>query len=209
MLKKPFFSVIVPAHNSEGYIRKLLHSIVTQTYKHFELIVVCDNCDDGTGAVASRFTHRDNIYYTYHGLDGLARNEGLENANGDWVLFADDDDWFLHEYAFEMIADSITDDLDMLCFGFIWKHKGYASPIRNVDGMKIFYPAVWNKAYKRSFIADTRFKPIQNTLTVASDLDFTNQLLAKNPNYALLDQPLYYYNYLRKGSQTEVLHRDS
>lgn len=207
-MNKPFFSVIVPAHNSERYIRKCLGSIVGQSYHNFELIVVCDSCDDLTYDVATRFTKRDNIYFTECHHDGLTRNKGLDNAQGDWILFADDDDWWLHEYAFEMIADSITDDLDMLCFGFIWKHKGYASPIRNVDGMKVFYPAVWNKAYRRSFIADTRFRSIKNTLTVASDLDFTNQLFAKNPNYGLLDQPLYYYNYLRPGSQTAGFMQD-
>ena len=96
MMHNPFFSVIVPTHNGETFIRNCLRSIKTQSYRNYELLVVCDSCDDFTWEVAKRFTHPDNIYFTECHHDGLTRNKGLGNAQGDWVLFADDDDWFLH-----------------------------------------------------------------------------------------------------------------
>ena len=203
-MHNPFFSVIVPTHNGETFIRNCLRSIKTQSYRNYELLVVCDSCDDFTWEVAKRFTHPDNIYFTECHHDGLTRNKGLDNAQGDWILFADDDDWFLHEFAFEMLAEQIQTDpeTDVIAFGFIWKDVGYAKPIRDMNGIRSFYPAVWNKAYKRSFIDTLRFKPIQNSLTEATDKDWTNRLLAMSPQIATFDQPLYYYNYLRPGSQT-------
>lgn len=202
---EPYFSVIVPTHNAETYIRHCLGSIKAQSYRNYELIVVCDSCDDFTWEVAKRFTHPDNIYFTECHHDGMTRNKGLDNAQGDWVLFADDDDWFLHEYAFEMLAEQIAanPDADVIAFGFIWKGKGYSAPARYIGNNVAYYPAVWNKAYRRSFIDTLRFKPIPNSLTEATDKDWTNRLLAMRPEILHFDQPLYYYNYLRPGSQTD------
>lgn len=212
--KRPFFSVIVPTYNAEDRIRKCLWSVYNQTFTDYELIIVCDSCTDSTEQIARKFCrelnvkipHNHRVLMSDEHHDGMTRNIGLDSAHGKYILFADDDDWFLHEYAFQMAHDAILPDTDVLAFGFIWKGKGYATPERHYDGnVTAYYPAVWNKAYRRDFIADLRFKPIQNTLNEATDKDWTNRLLIQNPNITVLDQPLYYYRYLRPGSQTDYL----
>lgn len=185
------FSVIMPAHNAAPYIRKMLDSIRMQTFTDYELIIVCDACTDNTAEIAREYT--DRVIEVNNVNAGLTRNVGLEAAQGEYLLFADDDDWWLHEFAFEMIHEALTDE-DMLCFGFIWKGVGYAHPLR--PG-RMLWPAVWNKCWKRSAIGHTRFPD-----AYPDDLLFHNQMMTDHPDLKIriYDTPLYYYNYMRPGS---------
>ena len=199
-MSRPFFSVIVPAHNSGKYIHNLFLSINEQSFQNFELIVVCDKCSDNTFETADLFTYKsrgDKVLVTDYGMDGLARNAGIDAAEGEWILFADDDDWWIHEYVLEEIHAVITSlviEPDIVCFDFIWKGKGYFS--NNLSGMNI---AVWSKAFRREFIGDTRFPAIPFT----SDKPFMDEICAKNPRGFAMHELMYYYNYMRDGSQTE------
>ena len=193
-MSKPFFSVIVPAHNSALFIHKGLQSIRKQTFKDYELLVVCDDCTDNTSQVASMYA--DRVLVRHFGMDGLARNAGIEAAEGHWLIFMDDDDWFLHEIVFQQLHDAaVNTDADMLVFDFIWRGRGY---YRN-DGGRVNI-AVWSKCWRREIIGDTRFPAIPFT----SDEPFMNEIIAKQPRAIFMRVPMYYYNYLRTGSQTEV-----
>ena len=195
------FSVIVPAHNSEQYIGKLLESVKSQTFKDFELIVVCDNCSDCTGLAARGYA--DRIITTHYGRDDLARDAGLSEAQGDWILFADDDDWFCDDSCFQQIADAInTNDTDIIAFGYICKGRGYVSPSR----LTVFNPGdahVWSNCWKRSAITGAKF----GDAVFCSDTYFVRDVKIRTQRYVLLDQPLYYYNFKRPGSQTDKLIR--
>jgi len=193
------FSIIIPAHNSESYIRRGLDSIKSQTFKDYELIVICDSCTDQTEAVAKEYgaiTERVGF-----GRDGLTRNQGLSHAQGDWVLFMDDDDWWLHEYVLEQLDKKLTEspNIDVLCFSFIFKGWKYATPLGNRGN---HWTAVWNKCWRRDFIQGCKFS---NEWSV-SDVTFHRQVFAKNPIVLDWDMPMYYYNYLRKGSISERDH---
>ena len=198
-MREPFFSVIVPAHNSAEYIRKGLHSIRQQSFRDYELIVVCDACTDNTAQIALGFA--DNVIKTDYGMDGLARNAGIEVANGEWMLFMDDDDWFLHPYVFQILhEEAVMTDADMIVFNFIWaKHRPDGGDQYYRNGVGRANIAVWSKCWRRSFIGDTRFPGIQFT----SDVLFMDDILEKKPQAVWLDQPMYFYNYMREGSQTE------
>ena len=188
-MSEPFFSVIVPAHNAAEYIRKGLHSIRKQIFKDYELIVVADACDDDTALIS--LDYADKTLVRRYGLDGLARNDGIRAAAGKYILFMDDDDWWIHEYAFDMIAEKLVlDPVDVLRFGFIWKGRGYYSQEqkRNI--------AVWSKAWRREWIGDTRFP----ATLYWSDVEFDRKMHLKEHTCATLNQALYYYNYLRPGS---------
>lgn len=189
------FSIIIPAHNAADRIRKCLDSIRSQVFRDYELIVICDSCEDNTEQIAKEYgAITKSVTYTN---DGLARSKGLDMASGEWVLFIDDDDWWLHEYVLTMLAAKLADE-DILCFSFIWKGMKYASPTSNNGAL---YPAVWNKCWRRSFIADTRFPNVY----AESDYRFHIAMMAKNPKIVIWDMPFYYYNYLRKGSISDNL----
>ena len=198
------FSIIIPAHNSAAFIEKTLKSVREQSFTDYELIVVCDACEDLTEYVARNYA--DTVVVTDFGRDGLARNAGLDLARGEWVLFMDDDDWWLHDCVLDMLANRIDDTSwsDIIVFGFIWRGRGYTAPRRAGDGI---WPNVWSKCWRRSFIGDTRFTDVK----MESDLYFTREMFAKVTDNEQIDlwwQPLYYYNYLRPGSQTELKARE-
>lgn len=196
------YSIIIPAHNSAGFISKCLESVRMQTVTDYELIVVCDRCEDNTEDIVRPYA--DEILTTDFGNDGPPRQAGVDIAQGDWILFLDDDDYWMHEYVLDLIDKSLADDIDLLCFGFIFRGMGYARPIRKHQGRNIFWPSVWNKCYRREFILDTPLRSVEVRGNEAPDIDWTTRLLKKEFSYAVLDQPLYYYNYMRPGSQTDT-----
>lgn len=190
------FSVIIPAHNEQAVISRALSSIEAQSFKDYEVIVVCDACTDNTKEIAELYGSKV-IQIDAHS-SGAARNAGLDNANGEWILFCDADDWYLHEYVFEMLADKVgRENEDGLLFSLIWKNMGYG-PIRSPKGT--IYPHVSNKCWRRSSIGDTRFPTAKDV--VGEDGVFFDRMMAKNIKLIEWDMPLYYYNWLRPGSKS-------
>ena len=190
------FSVIIPAHNEQAVISRALSSIEAQSFKDYEVIVVCDACSDNTKEIAELYGAKV-IQIDAHS-SGAARNAGLDNANGEWILFCDADDWYLHEYVFEMLADKVgRENEDGLLFSLIWKNMGYG-PIRSPKGT--IYPHVSNKCWRRSSIGDTRFPTAKDV--VGEDGVFFDRMMAKNIKLIEWDMPLYYYNWLRPGSKS-------
>lgn len=193
-MSKPFFSVIIPAYNSEEYIRKALDSIRQQSFENYELIVACDSCTDHTSDVAREYT--DKVLTVCYGLDGLTRNAGLDVAKGKWVLFLDDDDWFLHEFVFAQIADVLDGRKeDALLFSYIKRGVGYQK--QSPDDVHV---GVWSKCWRREFIGGTRF----SNRHYWSDTDFHNRLMRMPHKFIYWDMPMMYYNFMRKGSQTDM-----
>ena len=194
----PFFSVIVPAHNSAKFIRKGLESITEQEFDEYELIVVCDNCTDNTLDVVDEYYdgYRGEIIMTDYGRAGMARNAGLDAASGKWILFMDDDDWYLPG-AFGMIAEELKHqkDIDILAYGFEWKGMGCA-----IQSPKRIYPAIWNKAWRREFIGEERFPDWIHT----DDLGFARKMHPR-ARFGFLPAVLYHYEFMRPGSVSDKI----
>ena len=199
-MNKPFFSIIIPAHNSETYIRRLLDSIASQSFHNYELIVVCDNCTDNTEQIAREYGARtERVSF---GRDGLTRDRGIELAQGEWILFADDDDWYIHEYCFQLLAECIgknTENVDLVAFGFIFRTRGYTPP-SEATLLKARIDHVWSSAWRRDAICGARF----GDAVFCSDTYFLKAMKQHVLAYKLLNMPLYYYNFMRKGSQTDL-----
>ena len=192
-MSNPLFSIIIPSHNGIPHITKALESCASQTFRDFELIVVCDACEDNTEKVAQAYGAKA-VAVDVH-RDGLARNAGIDIATGDWILFLDDDDWWLHEYVLQMLSDLLKDpnDYDIIFFSIIYKGRGYYQQTASH-----YEKFAAGHCIRRSFIGNTRFSSKQ----FGSDYDFFNGLLAKKPWCAFWSMPLYYYNHMRPGSLT-------
>lgn len=191
------FSIIIPAHNSAGHIRKALDSIKAQTFTDYELIVVCDSCDDNTEQIAREYGAKTEAV-SYH-CDGPTRNRGMELATGDWILFMDDDDWWLHEYVLQQLSDKIDEyEADIICFSFIFRHIGYARPVRHCNGQH--WIAAWSKCYKREAIRDARFSAVTDG---SADVQFFAMMFDGSRRVYNWDMPMYYYNYWREDSISE------
>lgn len=209
-MSKPFFSVIVTEHNSAGFMRKGLDSIRDQSFTDYELIIVCDSCTDNTVEIAKEYVrpdHDDQVIEVQHHRAGLSRNTGLEAAKGEWLLWMDDDDWYLHEFAFEMIHDVLAGfkkndiPIDILAYSFIWKGTGYA---RNTP--ERMWPAIWNKAWRREFIGDERFPDWDHSDDYGFALK-THPKAVQEKTIYFFDTPLYYYNFMRPGSISDKIEK--
>ena len=195
-MSEPFFSVILPAHNAADRIRKGLESVRRQTFTDYELIVVCDDCQDKTAEIAREYT--DRVYEVPWHSCGRTRNKGLDEARGRWILFMDDDDWWMDDSAFQVIAEGIRHggDFDVLAFGFVFGSNG---PTLQWPGH--VYIAIWSKAWRHGFIGDTRFPDVPHS----DDVGFVERTHYR-ARFRYMDEILYYYDYMRPGSITQKLH---
>ena len=112
------FSVVIPAYNVEAYLDECLGSMATQSWTDWEAIVVDDGSTDGTGRLAEVWAGKDKRFRVVHqenrGLSA-ARNTGVEQAKGEYLLFLDGDDWLERE-ALDVLAAEIKGE-DVICFG--------------------------------------------------------------------------------------------
>ena len=196
-MNDPFFSVIVPLHNAAEYMRTGLDSIRGQDFQDYELLIVCDRCEDNTVEIAGEYIRpgtNDTLCLVSYGRAGMSRNAALDVARGKWILFMDDDDWYLPG-AFQMLAENLetAKDIDILAYGFHWKHFGDVKQ----SPMKV-YPAIWNKAWRRDFIGEERFPDWIHS----DDAGFSRKMLPK-ARIGYLDEVLYYYNFMRPGSVSD------
>lgn len=186
----------MPAYNAEDRIRIPLESIKQQKFTDYELIVVCDSCVDTTEQIAKEYGAITKSVNFHHG--SYARNVGLDMAKGEYILFIDDDDYWLHEFVLDQLDKKIveTNNPDILFFSFLIKGYEY---YYNKDYMH-YAPAFWNKCWKREFIQDIR---VAGEDTYMGDVEFQNKALSKHPEVYVWDNPLYYYNYMRPGSMSD------
>ena len=198
--RTPRFSIIIPAYNSAKFITRALDSVASQSFTDYELIVICDNCTDNTGQIAQRYGAI--VKAVNYGCDGPTRSRGIDIASGEYVLFIDDDDWLLHEFVLEQLDAQLktySKPVDVLCCSFIYQNKGYAEPISHFNGNKLWI-AVWNKCWRRKAIGTTRFPNVPRS----SDRYFHMEMMRKKLYIEKWDMPIYYYNFMREGSQTEA-----
>jgi len=196
---KKQFSIIIPTHNGASHgLDVALHSITSQCYDRdkYEIIVICDKCSDNTAEVSREFA--DKVVEVNHGNAGLTRNEGLERAEGEWILFMDDDDQWIGKYVLQTLDRyAKMDDFDVLAFGFVFGHLGVRFPF---DNRGFLFPNVWTKMWKREFIGDTRFRNVYPN----DDEMFCVDMGKKKPRFRISECILYDYNYMRPGSIQDV-----
>ena len=190
-------SIIVPVHNLENFIDPLLASLKRQVFEYsVELIFILDDCTDNTAKKLMNFkADQYNIHLINTNVHscGLARNIGLDHSNGEYIWFVDGDDWFLISDAIQRILTVMKVQDEKII------KIGYEAPNFQFQG----YPSmVWQYIMRRDFIGDLRFLSIQPH----EDVKFMGALLCdlKEPVY-FLDTKIYYYNYMREGSNMQQI----
>lgn len=106
MENKAFVSVIVPIYNSAQYLRKCIDSILVQSYRDLELLLINDGSEDASGAICDDYAqidHRVRVFHQENSGVSAARNLGLEKHNGTHFLFIDSDDYVQSEYLEELM----------------------------------------------------------------------------------------------------------
>lgn len=115
----PTISVIVPVYKTEKYIHKCLDSIINQTFKNFELILVDDGSPDRSGAICDEYAEKDERIKVIHKENegvSIARNAGIELAKGEWIYFVDSDDWIDNDLLATFVKN-ISENIDLYFIG--------------------------------------------------------------------------------------------
>lgn len=118
-------SIIVPIYNVERYIEECIDSIVRQNVKEWELLLVDDGSTDSSGVICDEYSNRfDNIrvFHKKNGGVSSARNIGIAEAKGDWLVFVDGDDWLAEDYL-DPIANWYSSKYNILHFGYTKQNR--------------------------------------------------------------------------------------
>ncbi|MEU1851909.1 bifunctional glycosyltransferase family 2 protein/CDP-glycerol:glycerophosphate glycerophosphotransferase [Streptomyces sp. NPDC019990] len=219
----PRFSVIVPVYKVQGFLRECLDSVLGQSYGDFEVIAVDDRSPDGSGAILDEYAARDARVRVLHlpenvGL-GRARNAGLDQAAGDYVLFLDSDDLYTPGLLAAVAARlETTGDPDLLVFDHVrtywWGRGGRsdAADLLDAAGLGTFrvrespeylrlFLVAWNKAYRRAFFQEhgLRYAP-----GLYEDAPVTYRSMVLAERIACLDRIGVEYRQRRQGAITRT-----
>lgn len=160
-------SVIVPIYNVEKYLRTCVESVLTQTYRDFELILVDDGSKDNCGIIVDEYASRDTRVIVVHQQNmGLvsARKAGLQKATGEYIVVLDGDDW-LEENALACVAAAIKKHrTEIVCFGFFFADGITAKPRSLVDKEIICSKHTLEKEYYPTMMQGNRPQSITQTL---------------------------------------------
>ena len=206
-------SVIVPVYNTEKYLDKCINSIIKQTHKSFELILVDDGSTDKSAVICNEFAKKDERIIVIHKKNAgqaLARNDALNIAKGKYVAFVDSDDYIAHTML-EKLLDTIKENnADMAVCGVMNDHyflkkecpKMNRARIFNTDELFISYltepyirSILCNKLFKAELWENVRFPSIR----AREDEFVLYEIYGKCKKTSYINQSLY-FQLIRPGS---------
>jgi len=213
-MKQPKVSIIIPIYNSGQYLEKCLDTLVRQTLREIEIILVLDCPTDGSDKIAERYAAQDNrikiVYNSKNLHTGLSSNVGLEIATGEYIGFVDHDDYSdLYKYE-KLYQKAIDDNLDMVrcCFYIqegdkIVKSK-QLQDFNNVEELKKYlienflrktagFGNNWCWIYRTSMIKKYALKFVDSKITAGQDGLFTLETLLTADKIGLIFDYLCYY----------------
>ena len=206
--KSPLISVIIPIYNVEQYLNRGIESIVNQTYKNLEIILVDDGSTDNCHEICEEWEKKDNRISVIH-----QRNTGLKNAKGEYIYFFDPDDFIEVNLIEILLKEIIKDKIDIVICNYYIEKNNKTTIKMNIKSMKInkkklynmiiqkqyFCGYVWNKLYKHSIISENNLCFNEN-VTMNEDLLFNCEYIQKIKESAYyISKPLYHY-YIRENS---------
>lgn len=217
------FSVIVPVYNVQKYLKRCLDSVLNQTYKNYEIILIDDGSTDCSGDICDQYEKKYNdvkvIHQENQGLSA-ARNCGLEAAKGEWIVFVDSDDWIeqdmlrtISEYMKETDADLYgfntrkVDENNMEAGRLLFSVENNTMYFFNEEEKFDFffyklmqYKIGWEvcfKVYKKSIIEEKNLRFVSTEKIFAEDYLFTFQYMLYVDKIAFLCN--IFYNYFQRN----------
>lgn len=207
-------SIIVPVYNVEQYLEECINSIINQTYKNIEVLLIDDGSTDGSGEICRKYNDKyeyiTSIYQKNKGVCA-ARNIGLYKATGKYICFIDSDDYIDSEYIQKLYYEVKLYDLDIAYCNFKLfdenkelgkKEKNYLITQKGISGLKYqllrFKNNDWDcyacmGMYKKQFLLDNHLSFYQKDRLLYEDVLFTNKILLKAKKVKFISY--YGYNY--------------
>ena len=219
----PKVSVIVPVYKAEKYLRKCVDSILAQTFKDFEVLLVDDGSPDKSGEICDEYAKKDPRVRVFHKENGgvsSARQCGLDNARGEYTIHADPDDWVEPNMLEELYAKAKAEDADMVICDFYVELSPTSQRLRrqepeSLDSRDVLHQllfqrlhgSLWNKLVRRACYNtfDVKFPPKENHVILWEDLFICCDLLRHGIRVGYVDKAYYHYDlYSNTGSMVRI-----
>lgn len=217
----PLVSVIIPIYKVEKYLKECLDSVINQTCKNLEIILVDDGSPDYCGKICDEYVEKDNRVKVIHKVNGgvsSARNTGIEVACGEWIYFMDSDDYIEPNTIESALNYAIENNCDMCMFDYdsVYKDKTVScnalkleeGVFNDLDNIDVFIDyacvmgSIWNFITKADIIKKLKF---DEELSMREDEIFKFQLYEKIKSFCYLKVPFYHYIY-RSDSAVHSCH---
>ena len=210
MEKKQLISVIIPVYNVEKYIEQCIESIINQTYKKIEVILIDDGSIDKSGAICDEYAKIDKRIIVIHKENGGlsdARNKGIDIAKGEYITFVDSDDYVKENFIEDLYTAIINNNAKLSICNIIMvdedgntiENLGFSSD-KLVNGKEILKGiceyrnliegiVAWNKMYSKDFFKENRYPKGK----IHEDEFLTYKILYFANKVAITNRFLYYY----------------
>lgn len=218
--KNPLVSVVVPVYNVEPYVAECLDSVLAQTYRNIEVVVVDDGSTDGSPAICDQFANKDHRIKVLHKTNGglsSARNAGLTESRGEWIAFVDSDDYVSPVFVEALLFAALSTNCEIAAIptGRVFAEQGscdlvrslvevpVATPVRAPDVQRLMlYQALdtgapWRLYSRHGVLPED--SPFPEGLYY-EDLATVYKVVARVEHVALVDCPSLYAYRLRKAS---------
>lgn len=205
-------SIIVPIYSAEKYLDSCIQSVLRQTYTNWELILIDDGSTDKSGRIAEEYGFADERITVFHQKNlgvSLARNQGIDEATGNYVVFLDADDELIEdclaktvniaeETNADVVAGRSCENQELFQDRIIWTG---AEALENSLKDHLFTYSACAKLIRREFIGKTRFTP---DIRINEDSYFVFQLLCKQNVFVLTNDVIYFYRANSESSSRTV-----
>ena len=203
-MREMFVSIIVPVYNVEQYLKECIESILAQTWKNFEVILVDDGSTDSSGKICDEYSQKKEFISVIHKKNGglsSARNAGIDVAQGDYLAFIDSDDVVHPRYLSELVAIVKKEKADLaacnFCVGSLCRWKNFSEvkyDIRCNEKMNdndVVVTVAWNKLYHAKFFREYGLRyPVGK---IHEDMFLTPQILYYTKKMVITNEQLYFY----------------
>lgn len=216
-------SIIIPIYNVSQYLNECIQSVVNQSYKGFECILIDDGSSDGSGIICDQWEQKDpRIKVIHQSNQGVskARNRGIVEAKGEYITFIDSDDWIDSDYLNALLQPIKKCNVDLVvcglqqCYtdgtfknyayktGIIKIEKQFTNEFTDINKFFLFF-GPYVKLYKRTIIQEYNilFSP---AYSYGEDLLFNYNYLEYVKAVYIVDQCLYHYRIIGNGTLSSI-----
>lgn len=203
-------SIVIPIYKAEKYLPTCVDSVLGQTYKDLEVILVDDASPDRCGEICEEYAKKDSRVRVIHKENegvSKARNAGLAIATGDYVQFVDSDDYLAEDMTKKLVEQMEQQNVDMVLCGFFEKNLNFERVSKAEEQPGIYtreqilinimrnpysfhYGVLWNKLFKRELLGKLLFS---SDMDFGEDFIFNLHYLAHTEKITVIAEPLYYY----------------
>lgn len=200
-------SIILPVYNVEEYLAFCLNSLIAQSYRNIEIIIVDDGANDSSGTIADEYAIKDKRIRVIHKENGgvaSARNAGLAAATGEFIIFVDPDDWITSDHVEYLLHLQSIDDSDMCMSTLLFTQKGEKQAeticektISNKEAATMLlspsmYVGSYGKIYRRQWLLDNNIWQ-NETIYSGEGLHFTITAAQAANHVTISNKKIYYY----------------